>query len=122
MPGICGKSTALAGYALQHHSQLAVAACVFNHLAIVGQGAGWHHFHIAKRFPQVQRARRVVSGEMANDQMVLRVETTETAEGLAHQLGDAIREVTKLRGDVEMVPPGTLPNDGKVIEDARSYR
>jgi len=54
--------------------------------------------------------------------MVLRVETTETAEGLAHQLGDAIREVTKLRGDVEMVPPGTLPNDGKVIEDARSYR
>ena len=77
---------------------------------------------IAKRFPQVQRARLVVSGEMANDQMVLRVETTETAEGLAHQLGDAIREVTKLRGDVEMVPPGTLPNDGKVIEDARSYR
>ena len=76
----------------------------------------------AKRFPQVQRARLVVSGEMANDQMVLRVETTETAEGLAHQLGDAIREVTKLRGDVEMVPPGTLPNDGKVIEDARSYR
>ena len=77
---------------------------------------------IAKRFPQVQRARLVVSGEMANDQMVLRVETTETAEGLAHQLGDAIREVTKLRGDVQMVPPGTLPNDGKVIEDARSYK
>jgi len=50
------------------------------------------------------------------------VETTETAEGLARQLSDAIREVTKLRGDVQMVPPGTLPNDGKVIEDARSYR
>lgn len=77
---------------------------------------------IAKRFPQVQRARLVVSGEMANDQMVLRVETTETAEGLARQLSDAIREVTKLRGDVQMVPPGTLPNDGKVIEDARSYK
>ncbi len=77
---------------------------------------------IAKRFPQVQRARLVVSGEMANDQMVLQVETTETAEGLAHQLEAAIREVTKLRGEVQMVPPGTLPNDGKVIEDARSYR
>ena len=77
---------------------------------------------IARRFPQVQRARLVVSGEMANDQMVLQVETTETAEGLAHQLGDAIREVTKLRGEVQMVPPGTLPNDGKVIEDARSYK
>ena len=77
---------------------------------------------IARRFPQVQRARLVVSGEMANDQMVLQVETTETAEGLAHQLSNAIREVTKLRGEVQMVPPGTLPNDGKVIEDARSYK
>jgi phenylacetate-CoA ligase len=77
---------------------------------------------IAKRFPQVLRARLVVSGEMANDQMVLQVETVETAEGLARQLSDAIREVTKLRGDVQMVPPGSLPNDGKVIEDARSYR
>jgi phenylacetate-CoA ligase len=77
---------------------------------------------IAKRFPQVLRARLVVSGEMANDQMVLQVETSETAEGLARQLSDAIREVTKLRGDVQMVAPGTLPNDGKVIEDARSYQ
>ena len=77
---------------------------------------------IAKRFPQVLRARLVVSGEMANDTMVLQVETVETAEGLARQLGEAIREVTKLRGDVQMVPPGALPNDGKVIEDARSYR
>ncbi|WP_010462877.1 phenylacetate--CoA ligase family protein [Acidovorax radicis] len=77
---------------------------------------------IARRFPQVLRARLVVSGEMANDQMVLQVETVETAEGLARQLGDAIREVTKLRGDVQMVAPGTLPNDGKVIEDARSYK
>ncbi|MBB6560739.1 phenylacetate-CoA ligase [Acidovorax soli] len=77
---------------------------------------------IVRRFPQVLRARLVVSGEMANDQMLLQVETTETAEGLARQLGDAIREVTKLRGEVQMVPPGSLPNDGRVIEDARSYR
>ncbi|RYF24540.1 MAG: phenylacetate--CoA ligase family protein [Comamonadaceae bacterium] len=77
---------------------------------------------IAKRFPQVQRARLVVSGEMANDQMVLQVETTETAAGLARQLEEAIRDVTKLRGEVQMVAPGTLPNDGRVIEDARSYR
>ena len=77
---------------------------------------------IAARFPQVQRARLVVSGEMSNDQMVLRVETTETSSGLAERLADTIREVTKLRGDVELVAPGSLPNDGKVIEDARSYR
>ena len=77
---------------------------------------------VAKRFPQVLRARLVVSGEMANDQMVLQVETLETAAGLAQQIADSLREATKLRGDVQMVPPGTLPNDGKVIEDARSYR
>ena len=77
---------------------------------------------IAKRFPQVQRARLVVSGEMANDAMVLRVETTETSSGLANRLQDAVREVTKLRAEVELVAPGTLPNDGLVIEDARSYR
>ncbi|NUN61110.1 MAG: AMP-binding protein [Burkholderiaceae bacterium] len=77
---------------------------------------------IANRFPQVLRARLVVSGEMANDQMVLQVETTETSGGLATQLAEATREITKLRGEVELVAPGTLPNDGKVIEDARSYR
>jgi len=77
---------------------------------------------IAARFPQVLRARLVVSGEMANDQMLLQVETRETAAGLAERLQDAIRELTKLRGEVELVAPGSLPNDGKVIEDARSYR
>lgn len=77
---------------------------------------------IAQRFPQVVRARLVVSGEMANDQMCLQVESTETAAGLAQQLSEAIREVTKLRGEVQILPPGSLPNDGRVIEDARSYR
>ena len=77
---------------------------------------------IAARFPQVQRARLVVSGEMANDAMVLRVETTETSSGLANRLQDAVREVTQLRAEIELVAPGTLPNDGLVIEDARSYR
>lgn len=76
---------------------------------------------IAKRFPQVTKARLVVSGSMASDQMTLMVETRETAAGLAAQIEEAIREVTKLRGDVQMVAPGSLPNDGKVIEDARSY-
>lgn len=77
---------------------------------------------IAARFPQVLRARLVVTGEMANDQMVLRAETAEFAGGLAERLQDTIREITKLRGEVELVVPGSLPNDGKVIEDARSYR
>ena len=76
---------------------------------------------IVRRFPEVLKARLVVSGEMANDQMVLQVETSETVEGLARQIGEAIRDLTKLRGDVQMVARGSLSNDGKVIEDARRY-
>ena len=76
---------------------------------------------IARRHAEVSRARLVVTGEMANDRMLLRVEATEQPDGLAGRIEQTIREVTKLRGDVELVAPGTLPNDGKVIEDARKY-
>ena len=76
---------------------------------------------IAKRFPEVIKARLVVSGEMANDRMTLKVETASAPEGLAERISEAIRDVTKLRGAVELVAPGSLANDGKVIEDARSY-
>ncbi len=77
---------------------------------------------IAARFPQILRARLVITGEMANDQMIFQAETAEFAGGLAERLQETIREVTKLRGEVELVAPGSLPNDGLVIEDARSYR
>ncbi len=78
---------------------------------------------ITRRFPEVVKARLVVSGEMANDAMTLRVETQCSGpDNLIEKIGQAIREVTKLRGDVELVLPGSLPNDGKVIEDARSYK
>ena len=76
---------------------------------------------IIKRFPEVARARLIVSGAMANDQLLLRVESAP-AEGLGERIAEALREVTKLRGEVELVAPGSLPNDGKVIEDARSYQ
>ncbi|NDP64090.1 AMP-binding protein [Polaromonas sp.] len=77
---------------------------------------------IARRFPEVIKARLVVSGEMANDTMSLQVETRSSPDGLDQRIGDAIRDVTKLRGQVELLAPGSLPNDGKVIEDARSYQ
>ncbi len=78
---------------------------------------------IVKRFPEIARARLVVTGEMANDAMTLKVETACSGpDGLAVKVGEAIRDVTKLRASVELVLPGSLPNDGKVIEDARSYK
>jgi phenylacetate-CoA ligase len=77
---------------------------------------------IARRFPEIVRARLVVSGEMANDIMTLQVEAAAPAQGLETRIGEAVRDVTKLRADVQLLQPGTLPNDGKVIEDARSYK
>ncbi len=78
---------------------------------------------IVKRFPEIAKGRLVVSGEMANDLMTLKVETACSGpDALAQKVADAIRDVTKLRGDVEIVAVGSLPNDGKVIEDARSYK
>jgi phenylacetate-CoA ligase len=77
---------------------------------------------IARRFPEVLKARLVVSGEMANDVMTLKVEAKGAPQDLPQRIGEAIRDVTKLRGDVELLQPGSLPNDGKVIEDARSYK
>jgi phenylacetate-CoA ligase len=77
---------------------------------------------IARRFPQIRKARLVVSGEMANDRMCLRVESAEAGEPLRERIAAAVRDVTKLRSEVELVAPGSLPNDGKVIEDARSYQ
>ncbi len=76
---------------------------------------------IVKRFSEVLKARLVVSGEMANDLMTLKVEVSASPDGLTARIGEAIRDVTKLRGDVNLLSPGSLPNDGLVIQDARSY-
>ena len=80
---------------------------------------------VVKRFPSALRARLIVQGEMANDSMALHVETTSGSDaeaGLKAQIAEAIRDITKLRSEVHLVAPGTLANDGKVIEDARSYQ
>jgi phenylacetate-CoA ligase len=77
---------------------------------------------VVKRFPEIARARLVVSGEMANDQMVLKVETAHANTDIQEKIAHAVRDVTKLRSEVQLLQVGSLPNDGKVIEDARSYQ
>jgi phenylacetate-CoA ligase len=76
---------------------------------------------VLKRHPELGRARLVVEGEMANDRMRLRAECAARSDGLAERVAQTLRDVTKLRSEVELCAPGTLPNDGKVIEDARRY-
>ena len=76
---------------------------------------------IVRRHPELARARLVVEGALADDRMTLRAETSALhAEGLAERVTQTIRDVTKLRGAVSLVAPGSLPNDGKVIEDLRA--
>jgi phenylacetate-CoA ligase len=77
---------------------------------------------VAKRFSEIKRARLIVSGEMANDQMLFKAEVEGSPDGLAERISASVREVTKLRAEVELCTVGSLPNDGKVIEDARSYK
>jgi phenylacetate-CoA ligase len=76
---------------------------------------------VVRRHPEVRRARLVVSGEMADDRMLLRAEVDQAAEGLAERLAASVRDLTKLRAEVDLVASGSLPNDGRVIEDARRY-
>ena len=77
---------------------------------------------VVKRFPEVLKARLVVSGEMANDQLHLHVETSQATEALQAAVAQSVRDITKLRAEVVFTTPGSLANDGKVIEDARSYK
>jgi len=69
----------------------------------------------------VLRARLVVEGEAGNDRMTLLCEARERPEGLTEALVATLRELTKLRGEAQIVDAGALPNDGKVIEDKRKY-
>ena len=64
------------------------------------------------------RARLVIRLDGERDAMTLRVEAAD-APGLVERLAGALHAATKLRGTVELVPPGSLPNDGLVIEDTR---
>ncbi len=78
---------------------------------------------VLRRHPAVARGRLIVSREGAADVMTLHCEVAENAgnTALATALADTLRSVCKVQGEVALQPPGALPNDGKVIEDTRTY-
>ena len=76
---------------------------------------------LLKRHPQLLRARLVVEGEMANDRITLHAESAADSEGLGAAIAASMRDITKLRCEVRLAAPLTLPNDGKVIDDQRRH-
>lgn len=76
---------------------------------------------VVKRHPEIVRARLVVDNPDLNDRMTLHCEAAQSGEALAGAIAASIRELTKLRGEVSFCTPGSLANDGKVIDDVRKY-
>ncbi|HKY95725.1 MAG TPA: phenylacetate--CoA ligase family protein, partial [Kiloniellales bacterium] len=62
-----------------------------------------------------------VRREGALDAMLLRCEAADYPESLAQGVAESLQNITKLKGEVALVAPGSLPNDGKVIDDQRRY-
>ncbi len=76
---------------------------------------------ILRRHPEVFKARLTVAGEPGKDTMTLKCEVDSAGDDLRQALIASIRDATKLRGEVEFAAAGSLPNDGKVIDDTRKY-
>ncbi|WP_457421364.1 phenylacetate--CoA ligase family protein [Roseateles sp. P5_E7] len=114
LPGACptGRSNQRLRGWLGRADQSAKVRGMFVHAGQVAE--------LVKRHPEVRRARLVVSGELAQDQVVLQLEMWKpTTPGFVESLMQTARDLTKLRIEVDLLPPGSLPNDGKLIEDRR---
>lgn len=113
MPGSssCGRTnTRLKGW-MGRADQATKVKGMFVHPAQVAE--------VAKRHPELGRLRLVVSREQAQDVMVLHAECGATGPGLEQTVAASLQAVTKLRGGVRLVGPGSLPNDGRIIADER---
>ena len=76
---------------------------------------------VAKRFPELGRVRLVITNPDQKDAMTLHAEIASPDEALKGRIASALRDVTKLGGEVVFAAVGALANDGKVIDDARKY-
>ncbi len=76
---------------------------------------------IAKRHPELGRVRLEISRDAAQDVMILKAECSEANDAFAGKIANTLQSVTKMKGEVELVPLGTLPNDGLMIADLRDY-
>ena len=75
---------------------------------------------VAKRHPELRRLRLVVTRDKETDVMTLSAEASPASDALRDAVAATLAAVTKLKGNVTLVVPGSLPNDGKAIADERA--
>ena len=77
---------------------------------------------VVKRHPEILKARLSVEHDAErNDRMRLRCEVRSRSDALSQAIADSVRDVCKLRSEIEFADIGSMPNDGKIIEDLRTY-
>ncbi len=115
MPGIspCGRTNQRIKGWMGRADQTAKVRGMFIHPEQVDR--------VIKRHREIVKARLVINWIDQADQITLQCESDSADAALAAAIAESIRSICKLRGEVEMVAPGSLPNDGKVIDDSRSY-
>lgn len=73
------------------------------------------------RHPEISKARLVVERNEGRDVMILLCESSTLESGLAERVAESLKSASQLKGEVKLVEPGSLPNDGKVIDDQRKF-
>jgi phenylacetate-CoA ligase len=111
-PSPCGRTNMRIKGWLGRADQTTKVKGMFVHPGLIAE--------VAKRHPELGRVRLSVTREAEQDVMTLAAECAGQASGLAEHVAASLQAVTKLKGRVTLVPPGTLPNDGKIIADERS--
>ena len=110
----CGRTNARIKGWMGRADQTTKVKGMFVHPSQIGQ--------VAKRHPEVLKARLSVEHDAErNDRMRLRCEVSNRSDTLLQAIAQSMREICKVRGEVEFADSGSLPNDGKVIEDLRRF-
>ena len=114
-PSPCGRTNMRIKGWLGRADQATKVRAMFVHPSQVAE--------VVRRHPHIARARLVVDADAQGaDRMTLECEVeSDGADALSASIAASLREVCQLRGEVRCMAIGSLPNDGKVIEDRRAY-
>jgi phenylacetate-CoA ligase len=115
VPASCGRTNVRIKGWLGRADQTTKVRGMFVHPGQVSQ--------ISSRFPDIKKVRLVLTGRIGEDKMTVYCELAggTSSDGLKLRVADAVRDVTRLRADVQFAVLGALADDGKLIEDARDY-